>query len=118
MVTTSEDIDNVLLTHVGPMIATHGGAIELLNYDAETGNVHVKLSGSCAGCSASVFTLKVGVENTLMNFFPGDVTSVTHEEGEVVHPYYQFSGEQEGNMEFSQRLRNAARTLGGEKDEK
>jgi Fe-S cluster biogenesis protein NfuA len=88
MVTTQEDISGVLTEHVGPMIAMHGGAIELLNYDVETGNVHVKLSGSCAGCSASVFTLKIGVENTLMSFFPGDVTSVSHEEGEIVHPYY------------------------------
>ena len=88
MVTTSEDIDGVLTEHIGPMLAMHGGSIELLNYDAETGNVHVKLSGSCAGCSASIFTLKIGVENTLMNFFPGDVTSVSHEEGEIVHPYY------------------------------
>ena len=88
MVTTSEDIDGVLTEHIGPMIGMHGGSIELLNYDGEIGNVHVKLSGSCAGCSASIFTLKIGVENTLMNFFPGDVTSVSHEEGEIVHPYY------------------------------
>ncbi len=88
MVTTSKDIEGVLTDHIGPMISMHGGTIELLDYDAETGNVHVKLSGSCAGCSASIFTLKIGVENTLLNFFPGDVTSVTHEEGEIVHPYY------------------------------
>ena len=48
MVTTSEDIDGVLTEHIGPMLAMHGGSIELLNYDAETGNVHVNLSGSCA----------------------------------------------------------------------
>ena len=88
MVTTQEDVEGVLTEHIGPMIGMHGGSIELLDYDTETGNVHVKLSGSCAGCSASPFTLKIGVENTLLNFFPGDVTSVTHEEGEIVQPYY------------------------------
>ena len=88
MVTTQEDVEGVLTEHIGPMIGMHGGSIELLDYDTETGNVHVKLSGSCAGCSASLFTLKIGVENTLLNFFPGDVTSVTHEEGEIVDPYY------------------------------
>ena len=41
MVTTSEDIEGVLTEHIGPMLAMHGGTIELLNYDTETGNVHV-----------------------------------------------------------------------------
>ena len=41
LVTTSEDIDGVLTEHIGPMIGMHGGSIELLNYDGETGNVHI-----------------------------------------------------------------------------
>ena len=57
----SEDIEKVLDEHVAPSLAMHGGAIELLDYNEDTGNVHVKLTGSCAGCSASTITLKIGV---------------------------------------------------------
>ena len=82
------DIENVLAEHVSPSLAMHGGSIELLSYDEESKNVHVKLTGSCAGCAASVFTLKLGVEDMLVNEFPEDVFSVSHEDGEVVTPYY------------------------------
>ncbi len=81
-------IEDVLADQVAPSIAQHGGVIQLLSYDEENKNVHVKLSGSCAGCAASVFTLKMGVEQTLTELFPDDVKTVSHEEGEVVHPWY------------------------------
>jgi len=83
-----EDIEKVLAEHVAPSLAMHGGAIELLDYNEDTGNVHVKLTGSCAGCSASTITLKIGVENMLFHFFPEVVRSITHEEGEIISPYY------------------------------
>ena len=81
-------IEDVLADQVAPAIHMHGGVIQLLPYDEDTKNVHVKLSGSCAGCAASTFTLKLGVEQILKETFPEDVTTITHEEGEVVHPYY------------------------------
>ena len=37
--------------YITPSVALHGGKIELLSYDKEDQHVHVKLSGSCAGCS-------------------------------------------------------------------
>tara|TARA_R100001369_G_scaffold78045_1_gene107606 strand:+ start:306 stop:569 length:264 start_codon:yes stop_codon:yes gene_type:complete len=83
-----EDIGKTLTEHVAPSLAMHGGAIEFLEYNEDTRNVHVKLTGSCAGCSASTITLKIGVENTLFHFYPEDVRSVTHEEGEIISPYY------------------------------
>jgi len=82
------DIENVLAEHVSPSLAMHGGIIELLDYNEDSGNVHVRLSGSCAGCSASTITLKIGVENMLFHFFPEDVKSITHEEGEITNPFY------------------------------
>tara|TARA_R110002020_G_scaffold82192_1_gene203535 strand:+ start:760 stop:1023 length:264 start_codon:yes stop_codon:yes gene_type:complete len=81
-------IEDALADKVAPSIAMHGGQIQLLSYDEHTKNVHVKLSGSCAGCAASMFTLKLGVENMLVSEFPDDVYSVSHEEGEVTTPYY------------------------------
>ena len=74
--------------HITPSVALHGGKIELLSYDKEDQHVHVKLSGSCAGCSSSIYTLKMGVEQTLQHYFPKDIKSISHEEGEVTNPYY------------------------------
>lgn len=81
-------IEDALADKVAPSIAMHGGHIQLLSYDEDTKNVHVKLTGSCAGCAASSFTLKLGVEETLKQYLPDDVESVSHEEGEVINPYY------------------------------
>ena len=74
--------------HITPSVALHGGKIELLSYDKEKKHVHVKLSGSCAGCASSTYTLKMGVEQTLQYYFPKDIDSISHEEAEVTNPYY------------------------------
>ena len=74
--------------HITPSVALHGGKIELLSYDKEKKHVHVKLSGSCAGCASSTYTLKMGVEQTLQYYFPKDIDSISHEESEVTNPYY------------------------------
>ena len=66
-------------------------------YDKEDKHVHVKLSGSCAGCASSIYTLKMGVEQTLQHYFPKDVKSISHEEAEITklflnsYRYVQFS---------------------------
>jgi Fe-S cluster biogenesis protein NfuA len=81
-------IENILADVIAPSIAQHGGLIQLLSYDEEKKNVHVKLTGSCAGCAASSFTLKLGVEQTLKEYLPDDVESVSHEDGDIINPYY------------------------------
>ena len=86
--TTFAKIENILADVIAPSIAQHGGLIQLLSYDKEKKNVHVKLTGSCAGCAASSFTLKLGVEQTLKEYLPNDVESVSHEDGDVINPYY------------------------------
>ena len=86
--TTFAKIENILADVIAPSIAQHGGLIQLLSYDEEKKNVHVKLTGSCAGCAASSFTLKLGVEQTLKEYLPDDVESVSHEDGDIIKPYY------------------------------
>ena len=86
--TTFAKIENILADVISPTIAQHGCLIQLLSYDEEKKNFHVNLTGSCAGCSASSFTLKLGVEQTLKEYLPDDVESVSHEDGEVINPYY------------------------------
>jgi Fe-S cluster biogenesis protein NfuA len=86
--TTFAKIENILADVIAPSIAQHGGLIQLLSYDEEKKNVHVKLTGSCAGCAASSFTLKLGVEQTLKEYLPDDVESVSHEDGDIINPSY------------------------------
>lgn len=53
-----------------------GGDIQLVDYDAETGVVKVRLEGACRGCPMSKVTLKMGVEMALMDAFPDQVREV------------------------------------------
>lgn len=62
---------------VRPYIRSHGGEVELLR--VESGVVHVRLSGSCHGCSGSSMTLKRGIEEALRTHFPGFAGLVPHE---------------------------------------
>jgi Fe-S cluster biogenesis protein NfuA len=57
------------LDAVRPYIEGHGGAVELL--DASGGVVRLRLSGACAGCTASARTLQEGVHEALQEGFPG-----------------------------------------------
>ena len=83
-----DKITETIDKYITPAVSMHGGKIELLSYDKEDKHVHVKLSGSCAGCASSIYTLKMGVEKTLQHFFPEDIKSISHEEAEITNPYY------------------------------
>ena len=81
-------VENILADEIAPSLFLHGGSVELIDYDQNSKNVHVKLTGSCAGCSASIFTVKLMMEKILTTKLPNDVKSVTHEEGEITNPFY------------------------------
>jgi len=83
-----DKITETIDKYITPSVSMHGGKIELLSYDKEDKHVHVKLSGSCAGCASSIYTLKMGVEKTLQHFFPEDIKSISHEEAEITNPCY------------------------------
>lgn len=59
------------IDRVRPYIHSHGGEVELL--DVEGGVAHLRLSGACAGCTASAVTLRHGVEEALEEHWPGFV---------------------------------------------
>jgi len=48
--------------------ASHGGSVDLVDYDGET--LKVRLGGACTGCPMSTLTLKMGIENTVRQLFP------------------------------------------------
>ncbi|KAG6902991.1 hypothetical protein C0995_008564 [Termitomyces sp. Mi166 len=63
-------IKELLETRVRPAIMDDGGDIEYRGFDESSGLVHVKLKGSCRGCSSSTVTLKSGIERMLMHYIP------------------------------------------------
>ena len=73
-----EDQVRVVLEQVRPMLRADGGDIELVATDARRGRVEVRLRGACSRCSASIYTLSLGVEARLREAIPGvrEVVSV------------------------------------------
>ena len=72
---------------VNPMVAQHGGHIEIIDYANRT--AFIFMSGGCQGCASSKATLKNGVEQAIFEAFPRvkQVVDVTdHTAGE--NPYY------------------------------
>jgi Fe-S cluster biogenesis protein NfuA len=58
------------LEGVRPMLASHGGDVELLDIDADAGAVHLALLGSCHGCPSSTVTLRMAVETAIAEAAP------------------------------------------------
>lgn len=73
---TSKEIINILEEYVKPAVASDGGNIQFISYDANTKNVSVMLQGACSGCPSSTYTLKSGIENMLKEMLPGKVEMV------------------------------------------
>lgn len=73
---------------INPMIAGHGGRIDLVDYVDK--NIFIEMSGGCQGCAASSATLREGVERVLRETFGDDVNEIVdvtdHSAGE--NPYY------------------------------
>jgi len=83
----AERVQAVFDELVNPRIASHGGAVELV--DVEENNVSIRMSGGCQGCAASAATLRMGIERTLREEIPeiGEIHDVTdHSAGE--NPYF------------------------------
>lgn len=62
-------VEKVLDEQIRPALASHGGDIEIVDYD--NNKLFVRLSGGCQGCSSSKATLKDGIERLLVGKFPG-----------------------------------------------
>lgn len=72
---------------VNPRIASHGGAVELVDVDGDA--IYIRMTGGCQGCAASAATLRMGIERTLREELPeiGEIIDVTdHAAG--VNPYF------------------------------
>ncbi len=80
-------VDRLFREEINPMVARHGGKVELL--DVQDATVVVRMMGGCQGCGMATVTLRQGIETALRQAVPGvrgikDITD--HASGK--NPYY------------------------------
>jgi Fe/S biogenesis protein NfuA len=84
----AQGIQEFLDDEVNPMVASHGGVIDLL--DVVDGVAYIHMGGGCQGCGMAEVTLGQGVRVGILERFPEiqDVRDTTdHAQG--TNPYYQ-----------------------------
>ena len=67
-------IEKTLDDQIRPALASHGGNIEVVDFD--NNKLFVKLTGGCQGCSSSRATLKDGIERMLKTKYPDFIDEV------------------------------------------
>src|SRR5438034_896146 len=75
---------------VNPMVARHGGRVELI--DVQDAVVMLRMGGGCQGCGMADVTLRQGIEGMLAQHVPevrGIVDITDHAQG--ANPYFQAS---------------------------
>ena len=80
-------VQSVLVHHVNPGIAAHGGRAELVGVKDDV--VYVAMGGGCQGCSMAAVTLKQGIEQILKQMIPrirAVVDATDHAHGS--NPFY------------------------------
>ncbi len=64
----SERVNYYLQTEINPGLASHGGEVRLI--DIDEGVLVLQFGGGCQGCGQADYTLKEGIEKTLMARIP------------------------------------------------
>lgn len=81
-------IQALIDAEINPFVASHGGVISLLDFKEGTAYIH--MGGGCQGCASSTETLKMGVEQRLIEGID-EVESVvdTTDHAAGTNPYYR-----------------------------
>jgi len=84
-------VADIFNSQINPIVAQHGGAIDLI--DVQDATVVVRMSGGCQGCGMANVTLRQGIEAALHKAIPAlagvrDITD--HASGS--NPYFASSG--------------------------
>ena len=83
-----EQVARVFDEQVNPMVARHGGHVELI--DVQDAVVMLRMGGGCQGCGMADVTLRQGIEGMLAQLVPavrGIVDITDHTSG--ANPYFQ-----------------------------
>lgn len=70
-----EKIMEVMAKYVTPILQSHGGDAKFVNFNEKTGELAVKLIGSCGSCPFAKETLRMTVETAIKKYVP-EVKSV------------------------------------------
>ena len=82
-----ERVNDLFEQQVNPMVAGHGGRVELI--DVQDAVVMLRMSGGCQGCGMASVTLRQGIEGALHQAIPevqGIVDVTDH--GSGANPYF------------------------------
>ncbi len=82
-----ERVNDLFEQQVNPMVARHGGRVELI--DVQDAVVMLRMSGGCQGCGMASVTLRQGIEGALHQSIPevqGIVDVTDHGSGD--NPYF------------------------------
>src|SRR5213080_2457283 len=82
-----ERVADLFDSQVNPMVARHGGRVELI--DVQDAVVMVRMAGGCQGCGMADVTLRQGIEAMLQQYVPevkGIVDITDHAAGS--NPYF------------------------------
>ena len=83
-----ERVAGLFEEQINPMVARHGGRVELI--DVQDATVLLRMAGGCQGCGMADVTLRQGIEGMLARFVPevkGVVDITDHASGS--NPYFQ-----------------------------
>ena len=83
-----ERVAELFDSHVNPMVARHGGRVELI--DVQDAVVMLRMAGGCQGCGMADVTLRQGIEGLLGQHVPeirGVMDITDHASGS--NPYFQ-----------------------------
>ena len=81
-------VSDVFREQINPMVAKHGGKVELL--DVQDATVVVRMKGGCQGCGMATVTLRQGIEASLKRMLPDlkGIRDIT-DHGAGTNPYYK-----------------------------
>lgn len=82
-----ERVADLFEREVNPMVARHGGVVELI--DVQEAVVMLRMGGGCQGCGMASVTLRQGIEGVLAQYIP-EVKAVVDitDHGSGANPYF------------------------------
>lgn len=76
----SYSIIESVLDQIRPNIQMDGGDVEFVKF--QDGIVYVRLTGACVGCPASIYTVKLGIEQAIKDIMPEVIEVIAVDEDE------------------------------------
>lgn len=58
------------LDEMRPYVHSHGGELNLVDWDEGRGHLRLQMAGACHGCPMSMLTMRLGIERIVQDRFP------------------------------------------------